>query len=706
MKIIPYLVGAALVGLLSRAAGWADSFHYVIGSITLVVFAAVCVVLKKIRGDESDDAGAEEYSPLRQIILGVVGAAFVSLLLWSAFASTRRIERVASLFYDVDRAQFEEEIRHVTAAGNPARAVDLIQARLGRGMSADWRTALSASLYTNLIGVANAAPSFEQITNALHSAMDIARTNHFDGSLAQSLLKQQSARAKTRAKLERLKTERNWPALIHALEFAMTDRPRAEWELPFDRWLYEAYLAWSLVGNDPRHRSEKLDAARGVASQFNLDPALVQARFDELRANQESEEMARVAREKALAQGNAEANRLRAEVDTAKAESERVKLAATRAQEEAQRELKRTAAQAELDGLLQAGDALQEGEPQRTLERRQDIYRRALNFAESHGLDSSAVNARLRQIVQDLAVIQSKLDAEQAKLRPADLLPGTRAGITRITTDNFPPVFGLELYVEDRQGNPVAGLSAKDFQITCQGKVPKNVAFAAIKNEAPRLSVVLAFDTSGSMRPAMSEAINAGQGLLRGLANNSAISFKVLKFSGDVRAVCDWTSDAKQAAASLSVLRPESETALFDAIAQGCEELESQSGDRRLVLFTDGRNTVRSANNDITRLVERLQRGRVVVTTIGLRNADLDTNTLQNLAGATGGNYFVAASAADLGSKFNAALQGLRRTLHRFVVTPESISQATTFPVSIRIGGANAVVLEDSIPLPSFAARK
>ena len=112
-------------------------------------------------------------------------------------------------------------------------------------MSAEWRAVLGASLYTNLIGVAIAAPSFELATNALHSAMDVAQTNHFDGRLAESLLKQQRARAETRGKLERLKTERNWAALVHALEFAMTDKPRAEWELPFDRWLYEAYLDWS-----------------------------------------------------------------------------------------------------------------------------------------------------------------------------------------------------------------------------------------------------------------------------------------------------------------------------------------------------------------------------------------------------------------------------------------------------------------------------
>lgn len=704
MKFIPYLVGAIVLGAIALAAGWTDSFHHVIGGLNLVVLGAGLVRLKKLRaGEEGDNSADGEQSPFRLIILGLLGGVLAALLLWGSFAGAHRIECVASLFYDVDRATLEEEIRHVTAAGNPARAVELIQSRLARNMSADWRAALSASLYTNLISVANAASSFERATNALHLALAVARRSYFDGRLAESLLKQQTARAETRGKLERLKRDRNWPALVHALEFAMSDKPRADWELPFDHWLYEAYLHWALVGSDPRHHVEKLEAAKDVAGRFKLDPALVQARFDQLRAHEAAEELARLAREKALAQGSVEANRLRAEAEAARSESDRVKAEAARAQMDARRHAKRAAAEAELDGLLQAAEALREGEPQQTLERQRDIYQRALAFAESRQLDPSNVKVRLSQVAEALAWIRAGVEAEKGKSRPKDLPPGTRAGIARVTTDNFPPVFGLELYVEDPQGNPVPGLSTKDFQITCQGQAPRNVASATIHGQAPRLNVVLAFDTSGSMRPAMKEAIAAGQGLLRGLADRSAVLAKVLNFSGDVRTVCDWTSEPARAAASLSGLRPDGDTALFDAIARAGGELESRPGERHLVLFTDGRNTVRSTNSDLARLTVRLREAHVTVTAIGLHNAGLDSSTLQNLADATSGKYFLAASSADLIDKFNAARQGLRRTFHRFVVAPESIPAATGgLPIRVRIGGANAVALEHFIPMPGY----
>jgi len=138
---------------------------------------------------------------------------------------------------------------------------------------------------------------------------------------------------------------------------------------------------------------------------------------------------------------------------------------------------------------------------------------------------------------------------------------------------------------------------------------------------------------------------------------------------------------------------------MFAAVRQALEELRVRSGQKRLILFTDGRNTVPKPGDNLASLTAALQQADVEVFTIGLRAADLDVGTLSELATNTGGRFFDAARPEELRSAFSTARQQLRRAIYRLVVTPNVPTDVAQLPVEVKIGCANAVVLRKTMPL-------
>lgn len=200
--------------------------------------------------------------------------------------------------------------------------------------------------------------------------------------------------------------------------------------------------------------------------------------------------------------------------------------------------------------------------------------------------------------------------------------------------------------VTDKDGAPVGGLTRDDFGIAEDG-VPQTIAVFDKESEMP-LSIVLAIDTSGSVRKDISIEQRAARDFVHSLLR-PVDQLDLIDFSSDVREVVPFTNNMRAIDRGLDNLRGGPATALYDAIFLASENLTNRSGRKVLVLISDGGNTVKGVEYD--RALEQALRSEVMVYSIidVPIAADAGRNTggehaMITLSQQTGGKYYYAES--------------------------------------------------------------
>jgi VWFA-related protein len=137
--------------------------------------------------------------------------------------------------------------------------------------------------------------------------------------------------------------------------------------------------------------------------------------------------------------------------------------------------------------------------------------------------------------------------------------------------------------VTDRSGGFVTDLSRKDFTVFEDGKRQEIALFAALKQP---FQAVLVLDTS-----------NSAEDRLR-VIQNCAITFAgeiepgdrlmVISFDNEIRQLTDFTSDRTDIESAIRAVESGYGKLLYEAVAQGLEQLKDVEGRRAVILFTDG----------------------------------------------------------------------------------------------------------------------
>ena len=204
-----------------------------------------------------------------------------------------------------------------------------------------------------------------------------------------------------------------------------------------------------------------------------------------------------------------------------------------------------------------------------------------------------------------------------------------------------------------------------------------------------QLSVLALIDHSLSTEGVRS---TADDGLIA-LASNppSGTRFRVLGFHDSVFAITDWTDNFAVISNRLRTSRPSGpRTALAQAIEVAIRDIESQPGERVIVLFTDGRGNV-AGGPAIDQLVAACKAANIRVMAIGLENKDLDATYLQKLSQATGGRYFSASQQSELVERFRNIRTQWTRPTYRLAILNRNDLQ---WPLSLAVGsGPNAIQL-------------
>ena len=196
--------------------------------------------------------------------------------------------------------------------------------------------------------------------------------------------------------------------------------------------------------------------------------------------------------------------------------------------------------------------------------------------------------------------------------------------------------------VTDRNGAIVGGLSRENFALSEDGH-PQQIAVFEKQSEMP-LNLMLAIDTSGSVRKDLSEEAEAARRFAHAILRQQD-RMSVIQFATNVKVLAPFTNKVSQIDHSLAGLRGDWATALYDSIYLGSQNLGQREGRKVLVVISDGDDTVK--NTTYQQALDQALREEVMIYTIIdvpiEASAGRDTggeHALITMAEQTGGKYF------------------------------------------------------------------
>jgi len=225
--------------------------------------------------------------------------------------------------------------------------------------------------------------------------------------------------------------------------------------------------------------------------------------------------------------------------------------------------------------------------------------------------------------------------------------------VSEVTVD------AVELYttVTDK-GRPINYLQASNFKVFEDGVVQKIEGFEFVRNLP--LSVGVMIDTSASMLEPLPEAQQAALKFLDYTIGPKDRAF-VVSFDNEPYLLSKLTNRKDKLIRSLSGLRAEGSTALYDAIIYGLYQFTGVKGKKALVILTDGKDT--ASKFDFDTMLEYVRKSGLAIYGVGLNISGTDLEVkykLNKIAQVTGGQTFYIASAKNLEAVYRQINEDLR----------------------------------------------
>ncbi|HEY7004671.1 MAG TPA: type II secretion system F family protein [Gaiellaceae bacterium] len=239
-------------------------------------------------------------------------------------------------------------------------------------------------------------------------------------------------------------------------------------------------------------------------------------------------------------------------------------------------------------------------------------------------------------LVAALVLVPAALAAGEVKSVDTSGFPRVRVTVVAPSTSTVAPDLR-------QNGDPVAGLSAT--------------------NLGSSKSVVIAIDRSHSMLgPALGQATAAARSFIAAKPAGDRVS--VLAFGSSAVALTGFSTSTIDADTALRNVTADSVegTALYDAVVQGSNLLGSETMSARvLILLTDGSNAATNGPT-LDEAIQAANKAGVAVYAIGIESGQFSPDAVKQIATATHGQYYAAASPSVLSSVYSSIAEDLQRT--------------------------------------------
>ncbi len=168
--------------------------------------------------------------------------------------------------------------------------------------------------------------------------------------------------------------------------------------------------------------------------------------------------------------------------------------------------------------------------------------------------------------------------------------------------------------VTDKQGSPITGLTADDFEIKESGKLQAIKFFAAgDPAAAPPLHVGFLLDASGSMEEDLKDVRTAAIKFLN--AMDRAEDITLVDFDTEVRMARYSGSQYARLIERIRERKADGMTALYDAIGVYLSSTADQDGQKVLIMYTDGGDT--RSTLTMSEILDLLRASDVTVYVVG-----------------------------------------------------------------------------------------
>jgi VWFA-related protein len=248
--------------------------------------------------------------------------------------------------------------------------------------------------------------------------------------------------------------------------------------------------------------------------------------------------------------------------------------------------------------------------------------------------------------------------------------------------------------VTDKHGAPITGLTPDDFELLEDGKRQTITYFAEGDStqgtklgEALPLHLGLALDTSGSMETDIREVRTAVVKFLN--ANEAAADVTLVNFDTEVRISRYASTEYQRLIERIRMQKPGGYTAFYDAIGVYLHGAAGQTGQKILLVYTDGGDT-RSAMA-YHELLDLLKASDVTLYVIGYLEQYPSTSrneqrmTLQRMSLATGGQAFFPMSLKDLDKVYDGIQREIAARYSLGFVSANTRADGTWRKVEVRL---------------------
>lgn len=264
--------------------------------------------------------------------------------------------------------------------------------------------------------------------------------------------------------------------------------------------------------------------------------------------------------------------------------------------------------------------------------------------------------------------------------------------ITQVDNSSFPKVT-VYVSVTNSAGEPVS-INPSQLEIRENGKV---IPFQDVETagQVGPLTTLLVMDVSGSMEKGgkIESARTVAKEYINQMRDGDQAG--IILFNTMVRTTQVIKGNKADLTNAVDMITPGGDTAMYDALLKAVEQLNSVTGRKAILVYTDGLDNRSTATAET--VLTAIGQGGLTISTVGFGDASqelnsqgsLDEAALKKLAERSGGRYGYAENRDELSALYSSYGASMRSEYELTYNSPSTLRNGLNRSLQVTIKGAN-----------------